>query len=134
MENTRRRDTPVELEIRRILHGRGLRYRVDCPVAGVTRARPDLVFPTEKVAVFVDGCFWHSCPVHGSQPVANADWWRAKLAANVERDRRHDRELRDAGWVVLRFWEHDDPTKAADEIEATVRRRRRAASRRQQTS
>ena len=120
MRRTRQSGTPAELELRRELHRRGFRYRVNSPVPGVTRGRPDLVFPTEKVAVFVDGCFWHSCPQHATTPKANRDWWVDKLASNVGRDNRHTGELEEAGWLVLRFWEHEDPVTAADQVERAV--------------
>jgi DNA mismatch endonuclease (patch repair protein) len=80
-----------------------------------------VVFVSARVAVFVDGCFWHRCPEHGSDPKANASWWKAKLDANVERDRRHDDALRVAGWNVIRVWEHEDPERAGDRVEASVR-------------
>lgn len=124
MQNTKQRDTPREMALRQALHARGLRYRVDRPIPGVTRGRPDLLFPTEKVAVFVDGCFWHSCPEHSTVPRSNKAWWVAKLEANVERDRRHTEELRSAGWEVIRFWEHEDMSKAAADVQATVYSRR----------
>lgn len=120
MRNTGQRDTPAELELRRELHRRGFRYRVDESMAGVTRGRPDLVFPTERVAVFVDGCFWHSCPQQATLPAANRDWWVARLRANVERDSRHTAELEQAGWVVLRFWEHEEPLDCADRVDQAV--------------
>ncbi len=125
MQNTPQRDTPAELALRRELFRRGLRYRVDAPVPGVTRARPDIVFPRKRVAVFVDGCFWHACPEHGTIPDSSREWWTKKLAANVERDRRHDRELAQAGWTVIRVWEHEEPEVAADRIEHQVRGFRR---------
>lgn len=124
MKNTRRRDTDVEVAIRRRLHARGLRYRVDAAIPGVTRARPDIVFPRERVAVFIDGCFWHRCPIHGTEPNANRQWWKEKLDANVARDRRHDYELAAAGWHVLRLWEHEDVVAAADAIAHAVIKRR----------
>lgn len=124
MHNTRQRDTPVEMRVRLLLLERRLAFEVDRSIAGVTRSRPDLVFLEERVAVFLDGCFWHSCPVHGTTPHANRGWWLEKLAANVKRDRRHDRELRTAGWLVLRFWEHEDPILVVDTIEDRVRERR----------
>ena len=120
MQRTKRRDTPAEVAIRKELYRRGLRYRVDAAIPGVTRSRPDIVFTAKKVAVYVDGCFWHSCPEHGTQPTANREWWEEKLAANVERDRRHDAELEAAGWVVIRIWEHEDPVEAADTIAAVL--------------
>ena len=124
MQRVRQRDTSCESRLRSILHGRGLRYRVDRPIPGAGRARPDLVFAGAKVAVFIDGCFWHRCPLHGSVPKTNRDWWIAKLEANVERDRRHDRELEEAGWLVIRVWEHEDPVSAADRVEVVVATRR----------
>lgn len=124
MRNTRRRDTPAEMAVRRDLHARGIRFLVDRTVQGAGRARPDLLFPRVRVAVFLDGCYWHACPLHGSIPKRNREWWIAKIRANVERDRRHDKELADAGWKVLRFWEHEDPRSVADEIEPFVRERR----------
>ena len=117
----KRRDTSAELEIRRTLHARGLRYRVDfAPVPGLRR-RADIVFTRARVAVFVDGCFWHGCPIHGTSPKRNADYWGPKLAANAARDRDTDQRLEDAGWQVLRFWEHEGPEAAASRIERAVR-------------
>src|SRR5690349_17954597 len=108
MSGQRTTGTAAEMALRRELHRRGLRYRVDrAPVPGLRR-RADLVFTAARVAVFVDGCFWHSCPEHGTYPKANAAWWTAKLNRNVERDRDTDRRLRAAGWLVLRIWEHDE--------------------------
>jgi DNA mismatch endonuclease (patch repair protein) len=88
-----------------------------------TRRRADLVFMSPKVAVFVDGCFWHACPLHATWPKANAAWWRSKLEANVRRDRDTDTALKADGWRVLRFWEHEDSRKAAREISRVVRAR-----------
>lgn len=119
---TRRRDTSAEMRLRRELHGRGLRYGVDRPVVG-RRRRVDLHFPGARLVVFVDGCFWHSCPLHATVPKTNTDWWRAKLAANVERDRQSDRDLEEAGYEVIRVWEHDDVLGASDRIEKAVRAR-----------
>lgn len=120
MRANRRRDTEPELALRRELYQRGLRYRVDhAPVAGI-RCRADIVFVRARIAIFVDGCFWHSCPRHGTQPTANASWWREKLAANVERDRRNDRVLAAAGWEVHRIWEHEAAQAAAGRIEAAI--------------
>jgi DNA mismatch endonuclease (patch repair protein) len=124
MRNTRSRDTPPELAIRRLVHARGLRYRVDKrPVKGLNR-RADLVFGPARVAVFVDGCFWHSCPQHGSAPKSNAGWWADKLRTNVERDRDTDARLTSAGWTVLRIWEHVAPGEAAELVASAVAERR----------
>lgn len=100
-------DTKPEMLLRRRLHAEGLRYRVDQQVLPGLRRRADLVFTRARVAVFIDGCFWHRCPEHGTLPKANAAWWRAKLNRNVERDRDTDARLRDADWIVVRVWEHD---------------------------
>jgi DNA mismatch endonuclease (patch repair protein) len=93
-----------------------MRYRVDFPIrlaAAVRPMRPDVVFPRARLAVFVDGCFWHGCPEHGTQPTRNSHYWTAKLARNLERDRRHDAFLSEAGWTVLRIWEHEAASEAA---------------------
>ena len=123
MQVVRRRDTAAEIAIRRLLHAKGLRYRVDRPVLGGTRRRADLVFAAARVAVYVDGCFWHSCPVHRSRPKSNAAWWAAKLAENRRRDKRTERQLSHAGWRVVRVWEHEVPAAAAARIARTVRAR-----------
>lgn len=115
------RDTAAEIAVRRLLHAAGLRYRVNArPLPGLRRTA-DIVFTRQRVAVFVDGCFWHACPDHGTVPKANADWWAAKLARNIQRDRDTSEQLAAAGWQVVRIWEHEDPTAAADRIEALVR-------------
>jgi DNA mismatch endonuclease (patch repair protein) len=121
MSKQRRRDTDAEMMLRRLLHARGLRYRVDRPLPGMPRRRADLTFPLHRVAVFVDGCFWHGCPEHKTEPKMNRAWWAAKLARNVERDKETDAYLRDIGWTVLRIWEHEDPECAAQRVEAAVR-------------
>lgn len=124
MKNTPTRDTPAELALRRILHSMGLRYRVDVRADPELRRRADIVFSRAKVAVFVDGCFWHACPDHGSSPKANAAWWAEKLRTNVQRDRDTDRRLRSAGWKVIRVWEHEDPAVVAEEVANAVAKRR----------
>jgi DNA mismatch endonuclease, patch repair protein len=98
----------------------GLRYRVDVRPIAELRRRADIVFPKERVAVFVDGCFWHGCPEHATTPRANRSWWVEKLAANRRRDRDTDRRLTEAGWTVSRFWEHEDPLEVATRIRALV--------------
>jgi DNA mismatch endonuclease (patch repair protein) len=121
---TPRRDTPCEIALRSALHRLGLRFRVDWPLPG-TRRRADLAFPRFKVALFVDGCFWHCCPIHRTWPKANAAWWRRKILGNVRRDRDTDARLSAAGWKVLRFWEHEDMDEAAPRAASTIRRRAR---------
>ena len=120
MRSQRRRDTAPELALRRELHRRGVRYYVDrAPMKGVRR-RADLVFPRRKVAVYVDGCFWHSCPQHATFPKNNAQWWAEKLAGNVTRDRDTDTRLTDAGWTVVRIWEHENPVVAANRVQEAL--------------
>jgi DNA mismatch endonuclease, patch repair protein len=121
MQRQARRDTAAELAIRREVWRRGLRYRVDLPPIPGLRRRADLVFSKARVAVYVDGCFWHRCPVHATSPKANSEWWRDKLDANVKRDRDTDRRLTEAGWTVIRIWEHEDAFAAAGRVEAAVR-------------
>ena len=116
MSALRRRDTNPELEIRRLLHAAGLRYRVAYPVPGRPRRTIDIAFTRRKVAVFVDGCFWHGCPEHGTRPSSNAEWWSAKLAANHARDGDTTALLEGQGWLVLRVWEHERSTRAVERI------------------
>jgi DNA mismatch endonuclease (patch repair protein) len=123
MQAVRRRDTDPEVAIRRELHRRGLRYRVDQTVLPSRRRRADIVFRAARVVVFVDGCFWHSCPKHATRPKSNRAWWTAKLVENERRDRRTDRALAAAGWMVIRIWEHERPTVAARRISRMVRTR-----------
>lgn len=117
----RGRDTEPELLLRSELHRRGLRYRVNRRVARDLRTTVDIAFGPARVAIYVDGCFWHRCPLHGTVPKANRGWWVEKLDANVVRDRRNDKALRERGWTVLRIWEHEDPRVAADRIAEIVR-------------
>lgn len=120
MQSTRRRDTAPELVLRRELHRRGKRFRVDrSPLDGMRR-RADIVFPRQRVAVYIDGCFWHACPAHGTMPRNNAVWWAVKLAQNQARDRDTDRQLREAGWQAVRIWEHVSASEAADVVEAQL--------------
>jgi DNA mismatch endonuclease (patch repair protein) len=112
----RRRDTGPERALRSELHRRGLRFRVDHPPVVGIRCRADLVFTRRRIAVFVDGCFWHACPTHGNLPKANREWWRTKLELNVVRDQRNNEALRNAGWQVIRIWEHELVESAADRV------------------
>ena len=125
MQLQRARDTAPELALRRELHRRGLRYRLDVPIVPGTRRRVDIVFRPSKVAVLVDGCFWHGCREHAGHTVSVNQWyWPEKIAGNVARDQDTNRRLEDDGWLVIRVWEHDDPAEAALRILAAVRRRR----------
>jgi DNA mismatch endonuclease, patch repair protein len=121
MQGNRKRDTGPERALRSVLFARGLRYRVDHPIRaaeGVRPIRADVVFTAVKLAVFVDGCFWHGCPDHGTWPARNSHYWDAKLRRNVERDRYYDVLLAEAGWRVMRIWEHEDPEDSAARVEA----------------
>lgn len=121
MVANRRRDTRPELALRSTLHSRGLRFRVDCsPIKGV-RSRADIVFSKAKIAVFVDGCFWHGCPQHFIMPKTNSEYWSAKIGRNVARDKAVNQTLADSGWTVMRVWEHEDSGSAADRIEVAWR-------------
>lgn len=119
MKAQKRRDTGPELEIRSQLHRLGYRFRVDYPIPG-TRRRVDIAFTRKRVAVFVDGCFWHSCPRHRTTPRNNRRWWEQKLADNVTRDRSTDAALRRDGWKVVRVWEHEPVPRALARIAKCV--------------
>ncbi|WP_280352412.1 very short patch repair endonuclease [Nocardia abscessus] len=117
MQANRRADTKPEVTLRRALHRRGYRYRKDLRLeVGSVKVRPDIVFTARKVAVFVDGCFWHVCPVHGRQPTTNEWYWAPKLRRNVERDRAADAALTGAGWKVVRLWEHEQLEAAVQAV------------------
>ena len=120
MSRQRRRDTEPEVAIRRLLHARGLRFRVAFPIPGMPRRSMDVAFTRARVAVFVDGCFWHACPEHQTSPAANAAWWSAKLATNQARDLATNAHLTASGWRVIRIWEHEDPEVAAARIAEEV--------------
>lgn len=122
MQAIRSRDTQPELAVRRRLHGLGLRYRVAMAPEPSLRRKADVVFTRARVAVFIDGCFWHGCPDHGRRTFKhNADYWSRKIATNIERDEDTSRKLRSAGWTVLRFWEHEDPDAVATSVKHAVR-------------
>ncbi|MFE7936886.1 very short patch repair endonuclease [Streptomyces griseoincarnatus] len=127
MRANRGRDTKPELLLRAALHRAGLRYRVDIRPLPELRRRADIVFPKAKVAVFVDGCFWHGCPDHHRPAKKNAEKWAKKIEDNRERDAATTLALKEQGWLVLRFWEHEDPEEAAYKVRMTVKERRSAA-------
>ncbi|MES9537542.1 DNA mismatch endonuclease Vsr [Actinomadura sp. NPDC000600] len=129
MLGNRNRDTSPELALRSLVHAAGLRYRVAAkPLTGMRRTA-DLVFRPTRVAVFIDGCFWHGCPEHFVPPKTNPEYWRGKIGRNMERDRDTDARLAEAGWLVLRFWEHEPPDDCAQTVCEAVRSRRREAER-----
>lgn len=120
MVATRRRDTAIELELRSALHRMGLRFRVDFPPLEGSRRRADVAFPRARVAVFVDGCFWHGCEMHARWPKTNAQWWRRKIELTRRRDDETDELLLERGWLPIRVWEHEDPTAAAARVAAAL--------------
>jgi DNA mismatch endonuclease (patch repair protein) len=123
MSRLARRDTKPEVLLRSELHRRGLRYRVQVKVPGNNRRTIDIAFTRARLAVYVDGCFWHGCPEHHVRPRANSEWWRWKIERNQARDRDTDHQLDASGWTVLRIWEHALITEAADEVEEAYRAR-----------
>ena len=125
MKKMPRHSTAPEMAVRRELHRRGMRYRVhpEC-----LPGKPDIVFSKARIAVFIDGCFWHGCPAHGTMPKNNRDWWRDKIARNTERDAAKDAELASAGWLCLHFWEHEAPESVADAVQELWKSRRSGVS------
>ena len=126
MRSNRGRDTSPELALRRVLHAAGYRYRVDYPPGPDRRRRADIVFTRLRIVVFVDGCFWHSCPIHGTVPKTNVDYWAPKLERNRLRDIETTRALEASGWTVVRIWEHESVADAAARVIDAVSRRRRS--------
>ncbi|NUT47704.1 MAG: very short patch repair endonuclease [Saccharothrix sp.] len=121
MQGNRSRDTGPELALRRAVHSLGLRYRVATRPIPAVRRTADLVFPRAKVAVFMDGCFWHGCPEHYRAPTANSTYWSDKVERNKKRDTEVDRLLAEYGWHAIRVWEHENPRSAALKIEKLIR-------------
>ncbi|MFI2644803.1 very short patch repair endonuclease [Streptomyces sp. NPDC018610] len=124
MQANRSRDTRPELVLRRAVHALGLRYRVATRPIPTLRRTADLVFPRQKVAVFLDGCFWHGCPEHHTKAARNSDYWQAKVRRNRERDLDTTERLAAEGWLVLRFWEHEDLAAAALVVQRAIYERR----------
>ena len=120
MQGNRSRDTSPELAVRRLLHAAGLRYRVNIRPLKSLRRTADVVFTRRKIAVFIDGCFWHGCPDHYVIPKTNVHYWSPKIETNLARDADTSAQLREAGWTVLRFWEHQPPAEVAEQIMASV--------------
>ena len=121
MRGNRKFDTRPETRLRSLLHSHGLRFRKHYPItttAGTIRV--DIAFPSLRLAVFVDGCFWHACPLHGTKPTTHSDYWREKLGRNVLRDKRNAEALNTTGWQVLRIWEHTELAEAAAKVEEAV--------------
>lgn len=121
MRGNRSRNTKPEVRVRSELFRRGLRFRVDFRLAPPARIRADVVFTKARVAVFIDGCFWHGCPVHGTTPKSNVDYWVPKLAANRARDAASTALLTGEGWTVMRFWEHEPTEEVGERVETAVK-------------
>lgn len=121
MKSNRGKDTKLELRVRRALHARGLRYRLQRKVPGSTRRTIDIAFPRQRVAVFIDGCFWHGCPVHHTVSKTNASFWADKVRRNRARDADTDQLLADHGWTSARFWEHQSTEEIVEEVVRLVR-------------
>lgn len=124
MQRVRQKNTSAESALRRELHARGLRYRIHVPVLAKPRRVADVAFSGLRVAIFVDGCFWHGCPQHATWPKENAEFWRAKILANQQRDRDTDERLRAEGWKVVRAWAHEPPERVAAKVATIVEKRR----------
>ncbi|MEU3907552.1 very short patch repair endonuclease [Streptomyces goshikiensis] len=128
MSRQKSKDTKIEVALRRALHAAGLRYRVHCrPLKGIRR-EADIVFGPARVAVFVDGCFWHGCPEHATWPRRNAEFWRGKIEGNQARDRDTDARLAESGWLAVRVWEHEAVDEAAERVSRIVLARRTPAA------
>ncbi|MBW6438293.1 very short patch repair endonuclease [Actinoplanes hulinensis] len=124
MQAIRRSDTKPEIRLRALLHSRGLRFRKDLRIdLDSVRVRPDIAFTRKRVAIFVDGCFWHLCPDHGRQPKINDWYWGPKLQRTIERDKTANQALEAADWIVVRVWEHEPVDEAADRIASVLRER-----------
>lgn len=131
MQSNRGRDTKPELAVRRLLHAKGLRYRVDEQLIPGLRRRTDIAFATERIAVLIDGCYWHGCPEHGPRTFGtNAAYWTKKIAENRVRDLDTTARFEAAGWLVMRFWTHTPPGEIAEAISAAVMQERAASRRR----
>jgi DNA mismatch endonuclease (patch repair protein) len=128
MARVRQKDTQAEIDLRRALHAKGLRYRLQVPLLTKPRRVVDIVFPKVRVAIFVDGCFWHGCPEHASWPKSNADFWRAKIETNRMRDADTDRRLEAQGWRVVRVWAHENAREAAERIVQIVNEQKKVGA------
>jgi DNA mismatch endonuclease (patch repair protein) len=120
MRRTPQRDNPLEVAVRSALHRKGFRFRTHYRVLPHRRAAADIAFTRQRLAIFIDGCFWHGCPEHATRPQRNAAWWAAKLDRNVARDRETDAEFEKAGWWILRCWEHEGTDAIVDRIERAL--------------
>jgi DNA mismatch endonuclease (patch repair protein) len=120
MQSNRGKDTALEISIRSGLHKAGLRFRKHRRPMPDLRCVADVVFPRERLAIFIDGCFWHGCPDHATRPASNREWWASKLDRNLERDAQNEARLQEAGWMVLRIWEHEGVAEAVGRVAALL--------------
>lgn len=128
MARVRQKDTQAEIDLRKALHAKGLRYRLHVPLLTKPRRVADIVFSRNRIAVFVDGCFWHGCPEHASWPKSNTDFWREKIETNRARDADSNQRLKALGWNVIRVWAHESAEVAATRIAQIIRARKRKES------
>ena len=128
MQGNHGRDTKAEIAVRQLVHAQGLRYRVNARPEADLRRTADLLFTRVRVAVFIDGCYWHGCPEHFVMPTTNPDYWSTKIGRNQARDLETTSQLEERGWLVLRFWEHEAPSSVAERIGKLVQARRAAIS------
>ncbi len=126
MQRTLQRNNDCERRVRSLLHRSGLRFRIHFRPVPARGTEADIAFPRQRIAVMMDGCYWHGCLQHASRPRRNAEWWADKLDGNIARDRRNDAVLKEAGWQVMRFWEHEDPTAVASDVALSVAQARLA--------
>jgi DNA mismatch endonuclease (patch repair protein) len=131
MQGNRSHDTRPEAAVRSALHRLGFRFRKHARPIPELRCHADVVFRRERLAVFIDGCFWHGCPEHGRRPRTNSSYWNAKIQRNIDRDERNNEALRAGGWTVLRAWEHEAPELVADRVVIALKRASRALHKRQ---
>lgn len=124
MAATPQRDTSAEMMVRKRLHSLGFRYHVDRLILEAPRRKADISFPRLKIAVFIDGCFWHGCPQHVTWPKKNGTFWRQKIDTNRARDQDTTKRLKALGWTVVRIWEHEDPILAANKIEKVIKKKK----------
>jgi DNA mismatch endonuclease (patch repair protein) len=120
MSRIKGKNTGLEIRVRKALWAKGLRYRLGFNIPG----KPDLVFLSDRIAVFIDGCFWHGCPLHSTKPKTNKDFWHKKLQGNIERDRKVNHQLQEIGWIPFRIWEHEieeDVNSVIDRISELLR-------------
>ncbi|RMG34064.1 MAG: very short patch repair endonuclease [Methanobacteriota archaeon] len=122
MSKIRGKNTKPELQVRKLLWNSGYRYRIHYPIQGMTKViRPDIAFPNKKIAIFIDGCFWHACPKCYREPKSNVDFWKKKISRNKERDREDTENLEQLEWTIIRIWEHEIKESLDDVVMKIIR-------------